>query len=333
MIIRKLTNEEIYEALMIKKECYETDFINLVPLGSFNAEIEAKEVLAWVNEENSNDIRKIYGAFEDGEFLGFIGASFAEMDDSQNGVEINYLFLKAKWRGLGIGLKLIYTVIGEYRHYGSKEVIVYSLHNSESNKFYRSFNPVVMNVVQQNFSGIINDVDVFKWDLMDLYVGIAKKLASRSFAKGGLAIEEPIDDEVTMTSIHSEEDYNKVCKGLIDYNVINTDGLLRKPRVDIELYLKVGDEVIGAILCDTYNYSFYIDVLWIRDDYRKNGYGKKLMEKAEEIAKANGCLFAHTTTFNFQSPGFYQNCGYEIFASLDEYPNGIVQYFLKKRFR
>ncbi|WP_242069645.1 hypothetical protein [Paenibacillus dendritiformis] len=44
-----------------------------------------------------------------------------------------------------------------------------------------------------------------------------------------------------------------------------------------------------------------------------------------------GCTFAHTSTFSYQSPHFYQQAGYEVFAILDDYPDGIQQFFLKKK--
>lgn len=63
---------------------------------------------------------------------------------------------------------------------------------------------------------------------------------------------------------------------------------------------------------------------------RGRGYGRALMEEAERIGREHGCTFAHTTTFSYQAPDFYQAVGYTIFAAMDDYPDGIVQYFLKK---
>jgi len=136
---------------------------------------------------------------------------------------------------------------------------------------------------------------------------------------------------VLMTSQHTQEDYNYICENLIRHNVANTGGLLKKPGIDINFYLKAGDRAIGAILCDSFNMSVYIDVMWIDGAYRGKGYGKVLIAQAEKVAKENGCILAHTCTFSYQSPDFYKACGYEVFAELRDYPDGIVQYFLKKR--
>ena len=136
---------------------------------------------------------------------------------------------------------------------------------------------------------------------------------------------------IMLTTRHTDEDRKYVCESLIAHNVKNTAGLLKKPGIDINLYLKEGDKILGAILCDSFNMSMYIDVLWLDENYRGRGHGKALLARAEEIAKEKGCLFAHTCTFNYQSPEFYKACGYEVFGELGDYPDGIVQYFLKKR--
>ncbi|MCW3792021.1 hypothetical protein OM416_10535 [Paenibacillus sp. LS1] len=61
------------------------------------------------------------------------------------------------------------------------------------------------------------------------------------------------------------------------------------------------------------------------------GYGKSLIMQAESMASQLGCKLSHTSTFSYQSPEFYQNMGYNVFGVIDEYPDGIIQYFLKKR--
>ena len=143
--------------------------------------------------------------------------------------------------------------------------------------------------------------------------------------------EQKLPDGTLMTSQYTNEEFEFICENLIRHNVENTFGLLKKPGVDIVLFLKIDDKVIGAISCDTFNMSLYIDVMWLDKAYRGRGYGKALLEQAEIIAKEKGCIFSHTSTFSYQSPEFYKACGYEIFAELNDYPNDIVQYFYKKK--
>lgn len=143
--------------------------------------------------------------------------------------------------------------------------------------------------------------------------------------------DKKLSDSIIMTAQYTDKDSEFVCKNLIAHNVQNTSGLLKKPGININLYLKDGDTVIGAIMCDAFNLCLYIDVMWLSESYRGKGYGRALIEQAERIAKEKGCIFSHTCTFNYQSPEFYKACGYETFAELQDYPDGIVQYFLKKK--
>ncbi len=41
--------------------------------------------------------------------------------------------------------------------------------------------------------------------------------------------------------------------------------------------------------------------------------------------------FAHIATFSYQSPDFYRAMGFEVFGVINDYPEGIKEYFLKKR--
>jgi GNAT superfamily N-acetyltransferase len=142
----------------------------------------------------------------------------------------------------------------------------------------------------------------------------------------------PKTPKLIITPDITPEDRQVVCKNLYGYNVEKTDCLLQKPGIDINLMLKdEAGQVFGGILCDTFLYCLYIDVMWVHESLRGQGYGKALILEAERIAKEHGCTFAHTCTFNYQNPAFYQAAGYSVFAVLDDYPNGIKQYFLKKR--
>lgn len=86
-----------------------------------------------------------------------------------------------------------------------------------------------------------------------------------------------------------------------------------------------------AVSCVTRFYTACIDVMWVHESLRGQGYGKALILEAERIAKEHGCTFAHTCTFNYKNPAFYQAVGYTEFAVLNDYPDSIKQYFLKKK--
>lgn len=331
MIIRELTHEELRMAVELNYQCWNDDFAGIIPHDSMNVDKEIKVVSKWINDKNCDDIRRMYGAFQGDNFLGYVGGSLAEKEDAEHGVELNYLFVKKEYRGKALGLKLIRTILIEFVEYGADKLIIYNWHDSESNRFYRYLGGKVIKQVIQTPSKKEALVDVFSWDINKLIKLLNDKLYDRSVDNGGFAFNQSLSEDILMTTNYNKEDTNIVCKGLFQHNVRNTQGFLKKPGFSINIYLKESGRTVGAILCDTFNLCMYIDVMWIDESYRGKGFGKSLILQAEKIAKDNGCVFSHTCTFTYQSPEFYKACGYTVFAKLDDYPNDIVEYFLKKK--
>ncbi len=74
-----------------------------------------------------------------------------------------------------------------------------------------------------------------------------------------------------------------------------------------------------------------IGLVWADDALRGQGYGRRLIETLESVARERGCKYAHLDTFSYQARPFYEHLGYELFATLDDYPPGHQRFFLKKR--
>jgi ribosomal protein S18 acetylase RimI-like enzyme len=72
-----------------------------------------------------------------------------------------------------------------------------------------------------------------------------------------------------------------------------------------------------------------IDGLWVDNALRHRSIGTRLITRAENHAIARGCHSAWQTTF--QARGFYEAVGYEVFGTLDNFPAGQQQHFLRKR--
>lgn len=83
--------------------------------------------------------------------------------------------------------------------------------------------------------------------------------------------------------------------------------------------------VSGLIYCSW----LCIDGLWVDDALRHRGIGTRLMMRAESHAIARVCHSAWLTTF--QTRGFYEAVGYEVFGTLNDFPAGQQQHFLRKR--
>ncbi|UCE11685.1 MAG: GNAT family N-acetyltransferase [Candidatus Thorarchaeota archaeon] len=132
----------------------------------------------------------------------------------------------------------------------------------------------------------------------------------------------------------TEDDTKAVQKGLVDYNKTHPGGDLDIPTPDISLVLKEKDStVVGGVITSMLTGVMHLEVLWVDDKHRRQGYGRDLVLRAEEIGKAKGYKTSQTWTFSFQAPDFYQSIGYEVLGVFDGYVDGITEYVLMKRLK
>ncbi len=90
-------------------------------------------------------------------------------------------------------------------------------------------------------------------------------------------------------------------------------------------------EIVAGLTGWTWAQACEIRQLWVHPLWRKQGYGKALLETAEQEARACGCQVILITSFSFQAPAFYQKFGYELAWQLNDFPPGHQYNFLVKR--
>ena len=73
-----------------------------------------------------------------------------------------------------------------------------------------------------------------------------------------------------------------------------------------------------------------IDVLWVQENLRGQGFGKQLLAEAEAEGVRRGCQFATLDSFSFQAPEMYKKLGYSEFGVLDKIAGNQTWHFLKK---
>ena len=74
----------------------------------------------------------------------------------------------------------------------------------------------------------------------------------------------------------------------------------------------------------------YVDLLAVPDGLRGRGHGRALMQRAEAIARERQCTGIHLRTADFQARGFYEKLGFEVFGTLEDFPKGFAQFFMRK---
>lgn len=99
------------------------------------------------------------------------------------------------------------------------------------------------------------------------------------------------------------------------------------------LFLTVTDDdnqiVAGLVACTWWG-GLEVQYLWVGDQCRKSGYGRQLMQRAEEEARKRGCHMAYVDTFDFQARGFYEKLGYRVYGDLPGYAHRHIRYYLAK---
>jgi ribosomal protein S18 acetylase RimI-like enzyme len=63
-------------------------------------------------------------------------------------------------------------------------------------------------------------------------------------------------------------------------------------------------------------------VLWVREDHRGAGAGRRLLTAFEDAARARGAKRVFLSSHTFQAPGFYRRLGYVESGTRDGWPSG-----------
>ena len=126
----------------------------------------------------------------------------------------------------------------------------------------------------------------------------------------------------------SQADNDAVMEGLISFN----ERIIDVPRdKKFSVFLKNDlAEIVGGIQAHFDAESIYIEVLWVDERLRKKGYGKQLLDTAEQEAIKQGCKFSIVDTFDFQAEGFYLKNGYKAMGEIKKYWHEHSILFLKK---
>ena len=128
---------------------------------------------------------------------------------------------------------------------------------------------------------------------------------------------------------HASESLKQVVLDHLDtYNIALT-GLQEYSPVNFFLRDQ-GDEVMGGLLAQIWGGVLYVRILWVSEALRGRGFGRRLMEAAEQRAVERGCRHVFLDTFSFQAPGFYEKLGYETYAKAEDWPVGHAHHFLRK---
>ncbi len=120
-----------------------------------------------------------------------------------------------------------------------------------------------------------------------------------------------------------------VTESLASFNVAAT-GLSAWYPVGFFLKSRSG-EWLGGLLGNIWGGWLHVTHLWVASAVRRQRHGTRLLQAAEDYAVERGCIGATLETTSFEARPFYEKRGYEVFATLDDYPPGHSKFFLRKR--
>ncbi|WP_405798519.1 GNAT family N-acetyltransferase [Streptomyces sp. NBC_01506] len=104
---------------------------------------------------------------------------------------------------------------------------------------------------------------------------------------------------------------------------------------EVPLHLWLMDESTGALAgglaAHVWARWLHVDLLWIDETHRGTGLGTRLLNEAEDLARARGCTHARLETWDFQAPVFYRRQGYDLAGHVPDYPPGITEFLFIKR--
>ncbi len=136
-------------------------------------------------------------------------------------------------------------------------------------------------------------------------------------------------DEMKIVFDQAGGDGAFVTRRLAAYNIGVTGDSAYYP---VNVFLKSPrGETLGGVLGAVWAGWLRINIVWVDDAVRGQGWATRMMDEAEAYGRERGCGWAELDTHSFQARPFYEKRGYEVFAQLDDYPKGHKKFFLKKK--
>jgi len=132
----------------------------------------------------------------------------------------------------------------------------------------------------------------------------------------------------------TEEEVKTFYKKVKEHNSEKVS-LLKEQKV--ERICKVIKDSEGQVIAGANAIIFYnlkaveLDILWVKEEYRRSRYGTMLIQAVEKEAFEKGVTLMYLGTLGFQARGFYEKKGYELYAILKECALNNSSYFLRKK--
>lgn len=125
---------------------------------------------------------------------------------------------------------------------------------------------------------------------------------------------------------------------LVEFNIAASEAVRERFEPDnlrsnpLAAWALDGERLVGGCVGRTEDVWHWltVDTMWVDASLRGTGLGRALLASVEDQARARGCRWAKLNTWDFQAPGFYGACGYDVYAREVDYPPGHVNHLMRK---
>jgi GNAT superfamily N-acetyltransferase len=132
------------------------------------------------------------------------------------------------------------------------------------------------------------------------------------------------------TVINLNEDEIEDIESRLEKYDINKIGY--KMSGQINLGIKINGKLIAGVNAIITAYKIlYVSTMFVDEEYRGNGLGKKLMKTLENESIRLGVNMIRLDTFNWQGYEFYEKLGYELIGKYQNEIDKFYEYFFLKR--
>ena len=132
-----------------------------------------------------------------------------------------------------------------------------------------------------------------------------------------LTIEEP-----------STEESKPIEDGIMEYGLLQVNGIAPKKWA---FHAIEAGEIVGGATGRVHFSQFYLDNIWVKEEYRSKGIGTKIHEAVVTCAKQCACHRIQLSTLNEKAVRFYTRLNYETLAMIEGYVDGFNLYFMARK--
>ena len=133
------------------------------------------------------------------------------------------------------------------------------------------------------------------------------------------------------------EDDDEDVRGVLTRELLASLGEINRQSTNrgFSFCCKDRGSLVAGISCSLSYDWVHVELLWVREDQRRQGLAKRLLENAERYALKLGAKRAWLESTNKQAVTFYERYGYIPFGKLSndatQFPPEIERVFMEKR--